>query len=113
MKIGKWSDNRGFTLIELVMIIVVIGILAAVAVPKYASISTDAERATCHGKQGAIHAAIAIYYASHRELADSLMTDMFASGVIPTCPGSGTMVYTPAGDSTYTLTCTVHGNPDY
>jgi prepilin-type N-terminal cleavage/methylation domain-containing protein len=113
MEFKRLSDRRGFTLIELVMIIVVIGILAAVAVPKYANLSSDAERATCHGKQGAIHAAVAIYYAAHRELPDSMTADLFASGVVPTCPGSGTITYTPSGDSTYTLTCNVHGNPAY
>ena len=113
MKFRKWSSARGFTLIELVMIIVVIGILAAVAVPKYANLSTDAETATCHGKQGAIHASVAIYYASNKVLPDSLMTGMYASGAIPTCPGTGTITYTASGDSTYTLTCTQHGHPDY
>jgi MSHA pilin protein MshA len=113
MRFRKLSGRAGFTLIELVMIIVVIGILAAVAVPKYANLSGDAETATCHGKQGAIHAAIAVYYARNHTLPDSLAPDMFASGVVPRCPAGGVITYTAAGDSTYTLTCTVHGNPDY
>jgi len=43
MKLAK--STKGFTLIELVMVIVILGILAAVAVPKFADITGDANRA--------------------------------------------------------------------
>ena len=39
----KAGNQKGFTLIELVMIIVILGILAAVAVPKYVNLAGDAE----------------------------------------------------------------------
>lgn len=55
--------EKGFTLIELVMVIVIIGILAAVAIPRFASLRSDARKAACDGNVGAIRGAISAYYA--------------------------------------------------
>ncbi len=57
------SKKSGFTLVELVIVIVVLGILAAVAVPKFFDFSGDAKEAACKGSLGGVRSAIANYYA--------------------------------------------------
>lgn len=56
-------QRSAFTLIELVTVIVILGILSAVALPVYLDYRTDAEVAACKGALGGVRAAIANYYA--------------------------------------------------
>ena len=55
--------QRGFTLIELVMVIVILGVLAAVAIPKFVDLKGDAQQASMTGVAGAAASASAINYA--------------------------------------------------
>lgn len=57
-------NQKGFTLIELVIIIVILGILAAVAIPRYQDMSTQAREAAARGSLGNVRSAITIYYAN-------------------------------------------------
>ena len=55
--------QRGFTLIELVMVIVILGVLAAVAIPKFVDLKGDAVTAATEGVAGSLASAAAINYA--------------------------------------------------
>lgn len=62
MKSIKMISRKGFTLIELMIVVAIIGILAAVAIPKFADLVTKSKEAAVKGNLGAVRSAVSIYY---------------------------------------------------
>ena len=63
---------KAFTLIELVMVIVILGILAAVAIPRFIDLTASANDAAERGVVGGVRAGIYTYYAQNRAYPASL-----------------------------------------
>ncbi len=64
MNIKSLRNQKGFSLIELVIIIVILGILAAVAIPKYQDITSEAKDASARAALGGIRSGVMIFYAN-------------------------------------------------
>ena len=70
--VGK--QQKGFTIIELVVVIVILGILAAVAFPKFQDLSGDAKQAVVNGGKAALQSAAVISLAKNQGTKQSLAT---------------------------------------
>ncbi|MEJ2634963.1 MAG: prepilin-type N-terminal cleavage/methylation domain-containing protein [Calditrichia bacterium] len=115
------SNQKGFTMIELIVVIIILGVLAAIAVPKYFSMSSQAEEAACRANMKAIEAAYVMDYSQQILNAGSytapgaIPADFFTSGHVPVCPSDGEYTVTTStedGDFAVQVSCSVHGNPD-
>ena len=77
------NNQKGFTLIELVIVIVILGILAATALPRFADLTGDAELAARDGILGGVRSASAIAHAQSivDRSTDAPTTTITAEGV--------------------------------
>lgn len=114
-----FRENEGFALLELTVVVLIIGILVAVAVPIFDGAKSDAQRKACFANQRTIEGAVQSYRASNGygpgTDIDNLVPQFLKS--VPYCPTIGQSGGTYSIDASGTCImgggtpgCTAHGH---
>lgn len=99
----KLFGKKGFTLIEIVIVIVLLAILAAVAYPKYLDLRDDAHKSADQAIIGSWRAGVHIYFAKHGKFPDSqaLLEGCLDGGK----PANWSITWNAGTPPTATITC--------
>ena len=102
----KKEGQKGFTLIELMIVIAIIGILAAIAIPQFVSYRQKGYNTDAKGELKSFYTACQAYYADNPTATGNCTTGMVSATFIP----SSAITFTPAGGMVMNGTTSSHSS---
>jgi prepilin-type N-terminal cleavage/methylation domain-containing protein len=109
----KNSRKSGFTLVEIMIVVAIIGLLAAIAIPNFVKARSKAQQNACIANLKQIDGAVQQWALENKKTSTDTyllasITDYLKGSAIPNCPAGGT--YAPGASVANNPTCTVAGH---
>ncbi len=106
------KHRKGLTLIELLIVVIILGALAAIAIPRMSSSSDTAKRRACQTNQATMDTQIELYHANSSDgswptFATFVIDANYFPDGAPACPSNGTY---SMSTTTHRTSCSVSGH---
>jgi prepilin-type N-terminal cleavage/methylation domain-containing protein len=116
MKIGA-SNKAGFTLVEIMIVVAIIGLLAAIAIPNFVKARTTSQQNACINNLRQYDGAVQVWALENKKASSDPYTmnsiqpyvKLDSNGNLPGCPAGGS--YASGGQVTNSPTCSLSGIP--
>ena len=110
------KNKQGFTLIEIMIVIAIIGIIMAVAIPSFSKAGKEAKKSSCINNlqilEGVVDTwALQEHIPNGTQIDPEKLRPYLKHNELPVCPAGGTYTYGKVGDD-YTVHCSIQDHDD-